>query len=598
MNKKLNLKLSPSHLLALAASMLAAGCTGPVIQKGLETAKNEVLPIAALAAYKLPDHAAAKGTPAAVEAAARRQAQRVVGLRAQAPFIGSRMVPVTGEDKLPRAFFVPYLFRFDDLATNGRVPIQVFAERISAVSGVPVRIKSDVLAYAALTGGPTSVPAVANVPIPSGSPLPTSPPGQPPLPPAGMVPEQGVGLMVNVSELRGGKGSTSTLASHLEYATNQHGLSWDFIDGAVVIERFVTEAIEVATLGGKQNYNFTTTGSSMGTAGDSQSGSQDTSSGMSVGEEGNANAAESMFAALKQMVSNVPGSSVQPTDAGHVVVTTTKDAMSRVRAYAKRYNEVLLRQAAVQFDVYSFRTELVDERGVDWNLVFNNLSRVLGVAMTSPATLTTANAGGVTLSILGSNTSPTGGTSRTSQALGNSTAILGALSSFGTNAQHKPISLLTLNRQWARKNNVQSDAYVNELLPGVASSTGVGVPGIKTSSVTYGDHAVAMPYLMDNNQAILKFGLGFSDLLGLPTFSAGSGDSATSVQVPRLSLASDQATVKLEGGQVLAITGLSRLIAKDNKRTLSEGASVGAGGSRAISVVREHFLVFVRVTQI
>jgi len=70
------------------------------------------------------------------------------------------------------------------------------------------------------------------------------------------------------------------------------------------------------------------------------------------------------------------------------------------------------------------------------------------------------------------------------------------------------------------------------------------------------------------------------------------------VQVPRLSLTSDQSTVKLNGGQVLAITGLSRLISKDNQRTLAESVGVGAGGSRSISVVREHFLVLVRVTQI
>jgi hypothetical protein len=68
------------------------------------------------------------------------------------------------------------------------------------------------------------------------------------------------------------------------------------------------------------------------------------------------------------------------------------------------------------------------------------------------------------------------------------------------------------------------------------------------------------------------------------------------VQTPETTAVNDQATVALKAGQVLVITGLSRAVSGDDRRALSEDASIGLGGSRTQSRLREDFVIFVRPT--
>jgi hypothetical protein len=54
--------------------------------------------------------------------------------------------------------------------------------------------------------------------------------------------------------------------------------------------------------------------------------------------------------------------------------------------------------------------------------------------------------------------------------------------------------------------------------------------------------------------------------------------------------------VALKAGQILVITGLSRIVSSDDRRTLSEDAPIGLGGSRTQTRMREEFVIFVRPT--
>ena len=93
---------------------------------------------------------------------------------------------------------------------------------------------------------------------------------------------------------------------------------------------------------------------------------------------------------------------------------------------------------------------------------------------------------------------------------------------------------------------------------------------------------------------VLKFGIGLSSLVNLVNFSSGSGSSEQTVQTPETTAINDQATVALKAGQVLVITGLSRLVSSDDRRTLTDGAPIGLGGSKTQSRQREEFVIFVR----
>src|SRR6185369_1013285 len=149
--------------------------------------------------------------------------------------------------------------------------------------------------------------------------------------------------------------------------------------------------------------------------------------------------------------------------------------------------------------------------------------------------------------------------------------------------------LLALNRQWGRKALLNNRAYVSETVPGTATVTGAGAPGLKTSTVTTGDRYIAQPYILDNNTVVLKFALGLSSLLQIVDFTSGTGTTQQRVQTPETDAFIDQATVSLRAGQVLAITGLSRMVASENSRRLSEGAPIALGGSKVLKREREEF---------
>ena len=95
---------------------------------------------------------------------------------------------------------------------------------------------------------------------------------------------------------------------------------------------------------------------------------------------------------------------------------------------------------------------------------------------------------------------------------------------------------------------------------------------------------------------LLKFGIGLSSLVDLVNFTSGTGVTQQTVQTPETTAIDDQATVALKAGQILVITGLSRIVSGDARRTLGETAPVGLGGSSAQSRMREEFVIFVRPT--
>ena len=78
--------------------------------------------------------------------------------------------------------------------------------------------------------------------------------------------------------------------------------------------------------------------------------------------------------------------------------------------------------------------------------------------------------------------------------------------------------------------------------------------------------------------------------------SPGTGGSQQTIQTPETTAINDQATVALKAGQILVITGLSRMVSSDDRRTLTDDAPIGLGGSRTQTRLREEFVIFVRPT--
>ena len=541
----------------------------------------------------------APGSQVEADRRAAEQAAKPVLRRARTPWVGSVSVPMGSGERLPSIFTEPVKLNFDDAATGGKVSLRTMADRITAVTGVPVRLKADVFALGEATARPAA-PQVAPL-TPTTSALPTLPARVPggaegvAMPPLAVAAPRDTS--VNAVAMRW----SGSLEGYLDLITDQLSLSWEYRDGVVVVERFRTEFFEIAALESETDYHLGLSGADQANATSSGNGSggggtnSTASSSNEVNEHGKSNVIGSILAAIGQIIKDVPGSSVVRSDgSGRVAVTTTKETLSKVRDFVRMENESLLRQAQVQFDVYSVTRNESDERGIEWNALLSALGGAYTGTFGSPTTLTSTTAANIGFSIL----TPTqsGVTNNVTTHFGGSNAILKLLSEFGVSTQHREVSLLALNRTWDRKSSLGGRAYVSATIPGAASTTGVGAPGLVTSTVTTGDRYLAQPFILDNNTVVLKFGIGLSSLVDLENFTSGTGTSQQTVQTPETTAINDQSTVALKAGQILVITGLSRLVSSDDRRTLTDDAPVGLGGSKTQSRMREDFVIFVRPT--
>ena len=584
--------------LAVAVSLIAglAGCAEPgVTEHVLADHAEGTVGTSSLHARRTlaQQEPVAAGSPADADRRAAEQAAHPVLRRARSAWVGSVSVPMGSGERLPSIFTEPVRLNFDDAASGGKVSLRTMADRITAVTGVPVRLKADVFAQ-----GDAAAHAVAPA-VHVAMPLPTLPGHGPTatdaanlMPTLAATPRE---TSVNAVAMRW----SGSLQGYLDQVTDQLSLSWEYRDGVVVIERLRTEFFEIAALESETDYHLGLSGADQANATSSGNGGGGTNSSASssneVSEHGKSNVVASVLAAVAQIVKDVPGASVVRSDgSGRIAVTATKETLSKVRDFMRAENESLLRQAQVQFDVYSVTRNESDERGIEWNAVLSALGGAYTGTFGSPTTLASATSAGIGFSIL----TPTqsGITNRVTSHLGGSSALLKLLSEYGVATQHREVSLLALNRTWDRKSSLGGRAYVSATIPGAASTTGVGAPGLVTSTVTTGDRYLAQPFILDNDTVVLKFGIGLSSLVNLVNFTSGTGTSQQTVQTPETSAINDQSTVALKAGQILVITGLSRTVSSDDRRTLTDDAPIGLGGSKTQSRLREDFVIFVRPT--
>lgn len=589
----------------------------------------------ALPAAGLRIHAQTPGTPEATEAL---NTAKPVARRAGKAWYGARMVDVQSDEVLPPLFHESRSFQFDDRSGGGRVPIAVVAERITRMTGLPVRIKADV--YSPVLGAGSGAGSTAGARTGAGSTL-SNPRGiailgaqgtpvatVPPVASATYIPAivPGAPLAGAAGSLSGQEGDlgspgvqtsapgpmyrqpitdvasvdmrwSGTLAGFLDQLTARLNLSWSYRDGTVVIERYVTETFELAAFAGSQEYKMAlasgNSGGSGGSVGGSSAGSTgSSSSNLDLNESGKVQVLHSLKAAIESMVRDGGGQVVLNEGSGRFFVTATRDVMARVRSVVKAEDASLQRQAHIQIDIYSVVQSEANEAGANWNILFQNLAQLWGANIKSPTSLTSSSAGNIGVSILSS------GSSATAQRFGNSQAVLNLLSQVGNSAQHRPVSMIALNRQWARKTNLRTDGYVSETTPSTASAAGSGSPGLKTTSITTGDKFMVQPAILDNGSIVLKFGVSLTELLDMLQVSAGSGNTLQTVQTPITSGTDDQTTVRLMPGEAMVVTGLSRRLAAQDRRSLTENSPWLLGGSRASSNKREDFVIVVRATPI
>ena len=376
-------RLATHAWLAVAASLLAlVGCAEPGVTEHVQA--DHALGLTGTSSLHA-DRTLAEQGPGApgsqvdADRRAAEQAARPVLRRARSPWVGSVSVPMGSGERLPSIFTEPVTLNFDDAATGGKVSLRTMADRITSVTGVA----------GSAEGGRVRVPESPRHVRRRFRRRPWRPCRRtlPTLPGRGNSGPEGVSqtlapLPVLVPRDTSVHAVTmrwsGSLEGYLDLVTDQLSLSWEYRDGVVVIERFRTEFFEIAALESETDYHLGLSGADQANATSSGNGGGGTNSTASsssrVNEHGKSNVIGSILATVGQIIKDVPGSSVVRSDgSGRIAVTTTKETLSKVRDFVRVENESLLRQAQVQFDVYSVTRNESDERGIEWDAVLSAL---------------------------------------------------------------------------------------------------------------------------------------------------------------------------------------------------------------------------------
>ncbi|MBR8085646.1 PilN family type IVB pilus formation outer membrane protein [Burkholderia vietnamiensis] len=520
-----------------------------------------------------------------------RVVQRVSGA-----WLGGRAVPMTSDATLPEIFKRnDFQFQFKD----GPGDLQLLAERLTKLTGIPVRVQPDALMPLSAFmdksgGGGGSTSAAGGVSAPATATL-------PPLP----SPAAGGSLAAGLSSASyGGRSDETkynmnyvgTLQGFLELTCAKGGLSWDYHDGVITIRRFVTKVLSLKALPGSSGFDASLGREGQtqtGTQGGAQGGTSQNSGGYSSNTKIKMDSAYSVWTSVEGQIKAVktpPGRYWISEATGTITVTDTKAAVDEISRIIDHENGLLTRQIVMRVEVLSVKLTSGQQYGIDWNVVFNKVTNMVpwALSFTSPTSLVSTTAGSLGASVL----TPTSGSP---SAWSGSKAMFNALQDYGRVKVVTTANAMTVNRQPVPVAITQQTGYLAEITPAPAGATGNvgGTPGLTPGTVTTGFMLNLLPTILDSNSILLQFSMGISSLDSLDKQTSGSGSNQNSIQTPTISSTDFLQKVALRPGDTLVLSGYEREQGQYDKRTLTDKAPVGLGGSFNGSTNREAVVILV-----
>jgi len=569
--KKSNLVLTPMAL--LVASVLA-GCSVAAIAP----IKDDADKGAATAA----EHLNSIRNSRKVEAAAPKPVAQHLDTDVYIP------VRKMASSKLAKAAQDPALAR--QITVNRTfVSAQELAERITALSGVPVIVSPDVTAMQpGQTAGQLGV--AAGVPGMQGQAM-TGLPSLPPLPTAGSIPGsngmvspfgtaygavmQPGGFPVNLSY-------TGSLSGFLDVTSSRIGISWELLDGQIRLFRYVSKTFRLSALPGDTSMDAKvgTTSSSGGAGAAGSSGSSQSSS--SAQNSGVNFSGLSVWKGIEDSVKAMltpAGKIVVASSLGTITVTDTPAIVSAVEKFIEQQNVALSRQVVVNVRVLSIDMNTSDSYGINWDVVYTALSNNFGLGFNS-GVAAIQGAGNLALSVL----STAGQNTNSSiKSWAGSKAIIEALGTQGKVSTVTSASVTTLNNQPAPIQVGRQTSYVASSSTSI--TTGVATTSMTAGMVNSGFSMSLLPHIIDGNRMLLQYAVDMSSLLSLNTVTSGT----SIMQTPDLDTRNSLQRIMVNSGDTIVVAGFenSEVNAKSQGVAGAENPSLGGSvvGKRSKNII-------------
>ncbi|RDU96763.1 PilN family type IVB pilus formation outer membrane protein [Trinickia dinghuensis] len=495
-------------------------------------------------------------------------------------WLSGKTLKLTKTVALPPVFDEPASF-------DGTVDsLRTFADRISRLVHVPVKV------------APSAAEAAARATEPAGmsNETGTGTPGTPPLP-TGML--QAPGLHASASRRGASIPSTpvhiaysgGTLHGLLDTATARFGVYWKYEGNAIVFFYTETRVFQVQAIPGDSSVATNVVSGASNSGGQSSSGTPaaGTTIGGGTGTTGAMpsvsstntdniamNAQLSVYnglqTAIKAMLS--PAGSVITTPAtGSISVTDTPDALERIGEYMAQQNRVLSRQVLVNVTVLSVTLNSGDSYGIDWKAVYQALGTRFGITTAFTSLISSPNQYSATV------ISPSSRADATS-------AVISALSTQGSVRRKTSASLTTMNDQPVPVQVAEQQSYLAQI-----STTNTVNVGSETSltpgSVTTGFNLTLLPHVLDDGTVMMQFYTNISSLVALQQF----GSNGEEIQLPTVDTRNFLQRIAVKSGQTLVISGYEGITDQGNRQGVGTPSNYALGGGLNASRSREIIVV-------
>lgn len=239
-----------------------------------------------------------------------------------------------------------------------------------------------------------------------------------------------------------------------------------------------------------------------------------------------------------------------------VVVKDYPDNVSAIESFLKRGNEKITQMVAVDFQIIEFTSNEGDQRGINWNVIKQDLST--GGVFGLKTAFNTLVSNDLAPTILGY--------SQETGKYGGSQVLLNVLDKYGAVTTVKNRSIVSLNNQVTKLSQGGEFAYLAQ--SGGTATANVGsqdnlMPGILKT----GDTIYMLPNYV-GDKVVIQLSTFLSDLTNGKFRRIESGDKA--IEAPETSFSDMFMKFAVKDGQTLLISGSS-----ENKNQYTENSTAG-----------------------
>lgn len=469
------------------------------------------------------------------------RAARMAAQEVSAPWLAGKPQPLAREVLLPPALRenVPITLMLADEAD-----LPALAQRLTAATGIAVRVRPDALLPLELflprlaVNGTLSVPAPGTLEIRAG--------GQP-------------------------------LADLLDALAARFSVHWRYEHDALEFYRTDTRVFDLRalSLASKVDVRLGREGSADGEGFESTSNTS-----LSAGQH---DALAILRANIAPFLtrSGVLADAVEGATA--IVVTDTPEALERVARYLERENKALTRRVRLLFEEITVVANDTSSGGIDWSVVY------AAAGATARLALPGAGAGGSSLE-----TAVAKGPFQGTQG------IVSALSTMGAIVRHHKVPILTLNRRPVTHAVRTTFSYIDRVqstaIPGTTAGGANGtLPAVSISQKeeTVGSFLTLLPDIQEDGQILLS--LAYDNAVAQPLKTITFGERGNQVQVQQVTIDGNGTVqqIELRPGQPIIVSGFDRSQDQHDRQRLAPGLPLIAGGLDSAASERTTTLVLV-----